>query len=113
MANKIFVEKEPYEKDGKTYFGYCIHGTVRGTDVKVAVVPPDFGGYRVLDIVYGDAMEAELVAKPFEIRDDKTKRVVRGNTYAVRSVDENGEVYECAVKPFRSSDKALLDMLLR
>ena len=113
MANKIFVEKEAYEKDGKTYFGYCVRGTVRGRDVRVAVVPPDFGGYRVLEIVYGDAMEAELVAKPFEIRDDKTKRVVRGNTYAVRSVDENGEIYECAIKPAKSSDKSLLEMLLR
>ena len=113
MANKIFVVKEPYEKDGKTYFGYCVRGVVRGKEVKVAVVPPDFGGYRVLDIVYGDAMEAELIAKPFEIRDDKTKRVVRGNTYAVRSVDENGEIFECAIKPFRPSDKYLLEMLMR
>ena len=113
MANKIFVEKEPYEKDGKTYFGYCVHGMVRGKDVRVAVVPPDFGGYRVLDIVYGDAMEAELVAKPFEIRDDKTKRVVRGNTYAVRTVEDNGTIYECAIKPAKPSDKSLLEMLMR
>ena len=113
MANKIFVEKEAYEKDGKTYSGYCVRGMVRGKEVKVAVVPPDFGGYRVLDIIYGDSDKAELVTKPFEIRDDKTERVVRGNTYAVRSVDENGEVFECAIKPFRPSDKALLEMLLK
>ena len=113
MANQILVEKEAYEKDGKTYFGYCVRGMVRGKEVKVAVVPPDFGGYRVLDIIYGDSDKAELVTKPFEIRDEKTKRVVRGNTYAVRSVDENGEVFECAIKPFRPSDKALLEMLLK
>ena len=113
MANKIFVERETYEKDGKTYFSYGIKGTVRGREVRVAVVPPDKGGYRVLEIVYGDAMEAELVATPFEIRDEKSKRVIRGNSYSVRTVDENGEIFECAIKPFRSSDKALLDMLLR
>ena len=28
-------------------------------------------------------------------------------------VDENGEIYECKIKPFRDSDKALLNMLLR
>ena len=27
--------------------------------------------------------------------------------------DENGEVYECAIKPFRASDKALINMLLK
>ena len=36
-----------------------------------------------------------------------------GNTYSVRSVDENGEVYECRVKPSRVSDKALFSMILR
>lgn len=58
-------------------------------------------------------MSAELVAKPYEIKDDSTGKVITGNSYAVRSVDENGEEYECAVKPFRSSDKALMNMLLR
>ncbi len=113
MANKIFVEKEKNEYNGKTYFSYCIRGNVRGKDVRVAIVPPDNGGYRVLEIVFGDSKEVELVAKPFEIKDEKTKRTFRGNTYAVQTVDENGEVYECAVKPFRPSDKALLEMMLR
>lgn len=113
MANKIFVERETYEKDGKTFFSYGVRGMIRGIEVKAKVVPPDVGGYRVLEVVYGDKMEAELVTTPFEIRDDKTKRVVRGNTYSVRTVDENGEVFECAIKPAQKSDKALLDMLLR
>ena len=111
--NQIFVERETYEKNGKTYFTYFIKGTVRGKNVRVAVVPPDKGGYTVLDIVFGDAMAAELAAKPYEIKDDSTGKVITGNSYAVHSVDENGEEYECAVKPFRSSDKALMNMLLR
>ncbi len=40
-----------------------------------------------------NAMAAELVIKPYEIKDEKTKTVVTGNSYAVRSYDENGEVY--------------------
>ena len=111
--NQIFVERETYEKNGKTYFTYFIKGTVRGKDVRVAVVPPDKGGYAVLDIVFGDQMSALLVTKPFEIKDDATGKVISGNTYSVQTVDENGEIYECAVKPFRSSDKSLLNMLLR
>ena len=61
--NKIIVERETFESKGKTYYTYFIKGQVRGKDVRVAVIPPDKGGYAVLDIVFGDAMEAELVAR--------------------------------------------------
>ena len=109
----IFVERETFEKNGKTYFSYFIKGTIRGKDVKVAIIPPDKGGYTVLDIVFGSAMAAELVVKPFEIKDDATGKVISGNTFAVKSYDEDGVEYECAIKPFRASDKALLNMLLK
>lgn len=109
---KIKVERDTYEKNGKTYFSYFIRGNVRCKDVRAAVIPPDRGGYTVLDIVFGDAMEAELVVTPFEMKDESSGRIISGNTYAVRSVDENGEVYECKIKPSRASDKALIGMLL-
>ena len=109
----IFVEREVFEKDGRSYFSYFIRGNVRGKDVRVAIIPPDKGGYTVLDIVFGSAMAAELVVKPFEIKDDATGKVISGNTYAVKSYDEDGEEYECSIKPFRASDKALLNMLLK
>lgn len=113
MENKkIFVEREVYEKDGKEYYSYFIKGVVRGKEVRVLITPPDKGGYTVLDIVFGNEMSAELTLTPYEIKDD-TGRVMKGNTYGVRSVDENGEIYECKIKPFRDSDKALLNMLLR
>ena len=108
----IMVERETFEKNDKTYFSYFIKGQVRGRDVKVAIIPPDKGGYTVLDIVFGDAMNAELKITPFEIKDEKGG-IISGNTYAVFTKDENGEVYECAIKPYRNSDKALLNMLLK
>ena len=110
--NKIMVERETFEKNDRVFYSYFIKGTTRGKEVKVAIIPPDKGGYTVLDIVFGDAMEAELQVKPFEIKDDNGKTIV-GNTYSVITIDEDGEIYECAVKPFRSSDKSLLNMLLR
>lgn len=58
---QIFVERETFEKDGRTFFSYFIKGNIRGKDVKVAVVPPDRGGYTVLDIVFGDQMAAQLL----------------------------------------------------
>jgi hypothetical protein len=109
---KIFVEREVYEKDNKEYFSYFIKGVVRGKEVRVLITPPDKGGYTVLDIVFGNEMAAELTLTPYEIKDEKGK-VMKGNTYGVRSVDEDGQVYECKIKPFRDSDKALLNMLVR
>ena len=41
----IMVERETFEKNEKTYFSYFIKGQVRGRDVKVAIIPPDKGGY--------------------------------------------------------------------
>lgn len=114
---QIFVEREIFESKGKTYFGYFIKGVVRGKEVKIGIAPPnkdtDKGGYTVLDIVFGDADKAELVLIPYEIKDDKTQKVIKGNSYAVRTTDENGEIYECPVKPSRTSDKTMLNMLLK
>lgn len=113
---KIYVEKETFEYNGKEYYGYYIKGVVRGREVKIGITPPnkdtDKGGYTVLDLVFGEADKAELVLVPYEIKDEKTGKVVKGNSYLVRTVDENGEVYECPVKPSRTSDKTLLGMLL-
>ena len=111
-ASKIFVERESFEKEGKSFYSYFIKGTIRGKEVRILVTPPDKGGFAVLDIVFGNETKAELVATPFEMKDEKGN-VIKGNTYLVRSVDENGEVFECTIKPFRSSDKSLLNMLMR
>lgn len=109
---KLFVERETFEKNDKTYFSYFVKGQIRGKDVKIAVVPPDKGGYAVLDIVFGSEMKADLVVSPFEIKDENTGKIITGNKFSVRTADENGQVYECNVKPYRASDKALLNMLI-
>ncbi len=113
VLGQIKVERETFEKDGKTFFSYFIKGNIRGKDVRILVTPPDKGGFAVLDIVFGNEMQADLVTTPYEIKDEATGNVIKGNTYSVRSVDENGEIYECNIKPFRSSDKSLLNMLMR
>ena len=117
MANKnnvgkIKVERETFEKDGKTFYSYFIKGKIRGKDVRILVSPPDIGGFTVLDIVFGNEMEADLLVKPYEMK-DTSGNTIKGNTYAVHTIDENGEEYECAIKPFRQSDKALLNMLIK
>lgn len=116
MSNNLMVERETFVKNDKTFFTYFIKGVLRGKQIRIQVAPPnkdtDKGGYSVLDVVFGDAMEAELVVNPFEIKDESGK-VIKGNTYMVRSYDEDGTVYECPIKPLRTSDKSFLNMLLR
>ena len=96
---KIFVERETYTKNEKQYFTYFINGNIRGRDVRIAIMPP------------ADGAKADFVLEPFEFK-DASGRTVSGNKTLVRTVDENGEVYECEIKPARKSDKALLTMLL-
>ena len=116
IDRQLYVQKEPFEYNGKTCYHYFIKGVVRGREVKIDLAPPnkdtDMGGYTVLDIVFGDADRADLIIEPFEIEDEKTKKVIKANRYIVRTVDEDGKVYECTVKPSRTSDRSLLQMLL-
>lgn len=86
---------------------------MRGKEVKAQIIPPDKGGFVVLDIVFDASLQVELAQTPYEFKDEATGREITGTTYSVKSVDENGEIYECKVKPFRDSDKTLLNLLLR
>ena len=117
MGNSnIKVEKGAFEYKGKTYAEYYICGVVRGRDVKVKLAPPDKndkGGYTVLDIVFGDESQADFVTEPFEFKNAEGN-IISGERFLVRTADkETGEVFECAVKPARNSDKTLLAMLMR
>ena len=110
---KVLIEREKFEYKGKEFLAYFVKGIVKGREVKISVKPQDYNGYTVLDIVFDGANEVELVAKPYSITDEATGNVITGNTFVVRSVDENGEVYECPVKHSRGSDKVLLNMLMK
>ena len=56
--NNIFVERETFETNGKSYFTYFVRGNVRGMYVNACVVPFDLGGYAVLDIVFNGEKSA-------------------------------------------------------
>ncbi len=106
------VEREEYVKNDRTFYSYFVKGKIRGKSVRVSITPPDVGGYTVLDIVFGESNEADLVVEPFEMKDN-TGKIIKGNTFKVRTTDIDGEVYECSIKPLRPSDKALLNMLVK
>ncbi len=116
MNNEIKVEKASFEYKGNTCYEYFISGVVRGREVKIKLGPSDpldRGGYTVLDIVFGDESTADFVVEPFEFQDASGK-LITGKRYIVRTTDkETGEIYECAVKPVRNSDKSLLAMLVK
>ncbi|MEG1790827.1 MAG: hypothetical protein RR033_03100 [Clostridia bacterium] len=111
-AKRLLIERELFKAKGKEYFAYVINGTIRGRSVKVGLVPPDQGGYGVLDIVFGDGDTAFLELVPYEMKDEQTDRVISGYTYEAINADADGLIYRCKVKPSRTSDKSLLDMLL-
>lgn len=54
MENKIIVEKGTFEYNDKEYSSYFIAGKIKGKDVKVALMPPDKGGWAVLDILFSN-----------------------------------------------------------
>ena len=110
---KLIVEREKFEYKGKEYMGYFVKGIVKGREVRATLKPQDINGYTVLDLIFDGANEVELIAKPYSITDEATGNVITGNTFVVRSIDENGEVYECPVKHSRGSDKVLLTMLMK
>lgn len=110
---KLIVEREKFEYKGKEYMGYFVKGIVKGREVRATLKPQDINGYTVLELIFDGANEVELIAKPYSITDEATGNVITGNTFVVRSVDENGEVYECPVKHSRGSDKVLLNMLMK
>ena len=110
---KIIVQREKFDYKGKEYLGYFVKGMIKGHEVRAGLKPQDISGYTVLDIIFDGAEEVELISKPYSIKDEATGEIKTGKTYAVRSVDENGEVYECRIKPYRNSDKMLINMIMR
>ena len=116
MNTTLQVEKAAFEYKGQTYYEYFIHGSIRGRDVKIKLAPPDAkdrNAYTVLDIVFGNEERADFLVEPFEFIDGNGKTVT-GTRYKVQTVDKDtGEVYEASIRPAKSSDKALLAMLMR
>ncbi len=103
--------KQLITKDGRPYFAYIVRGVIRGQEKKVDFAPKDKGGYEPLDILFDINDKAELFMTDEVITDEngnKTSYV----SYKVQVVDEDGEIWECGVKPQRDSDKALLKFLL-
>ena len=69
-----------------------------------------------LGVVRLSGEDAIAVASRVFVPRDPHKRLCDREGYTAlygHAVDEDGQIYECKIKPFRDSDKALLNMLLR
>lgn len=107
------VERETYEsKTKEERFNYFVRGTLRGKEIKASLMPSDIGGYDLLDILFIGNKTADLIVSPFEMKNEETGEMIKGNTYIVRVIDEKGDIYECPVKPRQKSDKCILEMFL-
>lgn len=103
--------KQLITKDGRPYFAYIVRGVIRGQEKKVDFAPKDKGGYEPLDILFDINDKAELIMTD-EVMTDENGNKTPYVSYKVQVVDEDGEIWECGVKPQRDSDKALLKFLL-
>lgn len=103
--------KQLITKDGRPYFAYIVRGVIRGQEKKVDFAPKDKGGYEPLDILFDINDKAELIMTD-EVMTDENGNKTSYVSYKVQVVDEDGEIWECGVKPQRDSDKALLKFLL-
>ncbi len=103
--------KQMVTKDGRLYFAYVVRGIIRGQEKKVDFVPKDQGGYEPLDILFDIAPKAELTMSEEEMTDNDGKKT-HYMAYKAQVEDEDGEIWDCGVKPQRDSDKALLKFML-
>lgn len=114
MVREPIVGKEGKQlitKNGRPYFAYIVRGNVRGQEKKICFVPKDKGGYEPLDILFDISDKAELVMTDEVMTNvDGTKTAYV--SYKAQVIDEDGEIWDCGVKPQRDSDKALLKFLL-
>ena len=94
-------------------YEYFVGCELYGKKRKAIFTAKDLGGYELLDLMFTIKPTATLVMWEEKMTDDKGNVTMTGNTYGVKSVDEDGVVYECKIKPFQESDKALLGMLLK
>lgn len=103
--------KQLVTKDGRLYFAYVVRGLIRGQEKKIDFVPKDKGGYEPLDILFDICPKAELTMSEEEMTDNDGRKT-RYMAYKAQVADEDGEIWDCGVKPQRDSDKALLKFLL-
>ncbi len=98
-------------KEGRLYYSYKVRGNVRGQEKKADFVPKDMGGYEPLDILFDISPKAELIMTDEVMTNADGSKTVY-TAYKAQVVDENGEIWDCGVKPQRDSDKALLKFIL-
>lgn len=112
MKKEFFIEKEPYTKGGKSFNSHVVKGTLLGKEVKATLVPPDPGGYQLLEVIIGDKAKYPLTVTPFSMTTESGD-VISGNTYSVEATDADGTVYSIKLQPLKKSDKAILKALIK
>ncbi len=103
MCNKIYINREPYKSNGKLCYSYFINCVLNDRPNHINLAPIDIGGYILLDILFADNSAVELIAT-----EENGKQIYKAVSY-----DDNGEVYECEVKPLHGSDRVKLKLILQ
>ncbi len=98
-------------KEGDHLYNYFVVGKIRNRVVKVDFEPNDKGGYEPLNLVFDFGLPVLLDISE-DVRTDFNGVKQSKTIYKAFIVDEDGKVFECQIRPYKSSDLSLLNMLL-
>lgn len=109
VQSTLSLHREAYKgKDGNKHFSYFVPGKVRGIDVKIHFwLGEDKGNTDALKVLFGEASAVDLLVIPSSYENQQGE-VVNYFKYVATSHDEDGTLYEVAVKPNGKTDKDLL-----
>ena len=99
------------QKSNRLMFSYKVYGMAAGKWTKADFLAKDMGGYEPLDILFDVSDKVELIAREQEMVDSFGNKT-RYMTYIAQTVGEDGEVWDCPVRPAQESDKTLLKYML-
>lgn len=104
------VELKGTTTDGRKRYYFEVRGEVRGRKVRANMLPKDVGGYQLLEIVFDEQDEVDLMVMYGNYTNDEGDKVAFHSYFA--QVVDGDNYFRCPVKPSSGSDKALLEAIL-
>lgn len=119
--NTLPLVRAPFTSNGQEMFAYAVNDTlyqkkggviIGEKPIKVDFVAKDYGGYEVLSFLFEVSDNPVLKITDETMVNEKSGEVTSYRTFTVMVTDGDGIPYEYKVKPFKESDKSLLDALI-
>ena len=112
-AETLFLKREFHEsgKDGRRKYEYYVSGIIKGKPVKAHVGPKGKGSHNRLARVFKGADSVRIVKSDEYYLVDTD--IAAYEVYTAVNHDAEGNILKATVRPWKYTDKVLLDMLFR